>query len=138
MRRIVTTCAVALTLAFASPALADPVTTSSELVPMSSLGGSYLMSSPDGRLVAFQTADGRVRSPQDHRRRARGLPWSDWGVNDAVRAATVGFDDASVLVLGGAIRGVFVMGSADASWLAFQMPDGSVRWEHDGVPVQRQ
>ena len=55
-----------------------------------------------------------------------------------MRAATVGFDDASVLVLGGAIRGVFVMGSADASWLAFQMPDGSVRWEHDGVPVQRQ
>ncbi|TME96634.1 MAG: hypothetical protein E6I40_03160 [Chloroflexi bacterium] len=132
MRRIVTTCAVALTLAFASPALADPVTTSSELVPMSSLGGSYLMSSPDGRLVAFQTADGRVRWELD------GLPWSDWGVNDAVRAATVGFDDASVLVLGGAIRGVFVMGSADASWLAFQMPDGSVRWEHDGVPVQRQ
>ena len=130
MRRIVTTCA--LTLAFASPALADPVTTSSELVPMSSLGGSYLMSSPDGRLVAFQTADGRVRWELD------GLPWSDWGVNDAVRAATVGFDDASVLVLGGAIRGVFVMGSADASWLAFQMPDGSVRWEHDGVPVQRQ
>ena len=132
MRRIVMTCAVALTLAFASPALADPVTTSSELVPMSSLGGSYLMSSPDGRLVAFQTADGRVRWELD------GLPWSDWGVNDAVRAATVGFDDASVLVLGGAIRGVFVMGSADASWLAFQMPDGSVRWEHDGVPVQRQ
>ena len=132
MRRIVTTCAVALTLAFASPALADPVTTSSDLVPMSSLGGSYLMSSPDGRLVAFQTADGRVRWELD------GLPWSDWGVNDAVRAATVGFDDASVLVLGGAIRGVFVMGSADASWLAFQMPDGSVRWEHDGVPVQRQ
>ena len=132
MRRIVTTCAVALTLAFASPALADPVTTSSELVPMSSLGGSYLMSSPDGRLVAFQTADGRVRWELD------GLPWSDWGVNDAVRDATVGFDDASVLVLGGAIRGVFVMGSADASWLAFQMPDGSVRWEHDGVPVQRQ
>ena len=132
MRRMVMTCAVALTLAFASPALADPVTTSSELVPMSSLGGSYLMSSPDGRLVAFQTADGRVRWELD------GLPWSDWGVNDAVRAATVGFDDASVLVLGGAIRGVFVMGSADASWLAFQMPDGSVRWEHDGVPVQRQ
>ena len=78
------------------------------------------------------TADGRVRWELD------GLPWSDWGVNDAVRAATVGFDDASVLVLGGAIRGVFVMGSADASWLAFQMPDGSVRWEHDGVPVQRQ
>ena len=132
MRRMVMTCAVAFTLAFASPALADPVTTSSALVPTSSLGGSYLMSSPDGRLVAFQTADGRVRWELD------GLPWSDWGVNDSVRAASVGFDDVSLLVLGGAIRGVFVMATTDGSWLAFQMPDGSVRWEHDGVPVQRQ
>src|SRR5438046_8987265 len=124
MRRSVTTCAVALTLAFASPALADPVTTSSELVPMSSLGGSYLMSSPDGRLVAFQTADGRVRWELD------GLPWSDWGVNDAVRAATVGFDDASVLGLGGAIRGVFGMGPAGARCVAVPMPARSVRLEH--------
>ena len=129
MRRIVVSFAMAFTFAFASPALADPVTTSSDLVPASAFGGSYLMTSADGHLVAFQMADGRVRWELD------GMPLSQWGVDDAVRAAAVGFGDPSVLVIGGAVRGVFVMGSADGSWMAFQMPDGSLRWEHDGVPA---
>jgi hypothetical protein len=114
----------ALTLAVASPALADPTP-----VPTSQFGGMYLMSSGDGQLVAFLMADGRVRWELD------GLPLAEYGVNDVARAASLGFSDSSLLVLGGTVRGVYVASSADGSWIAYQMPDLSVRWEHNGVPA---
>lgn len=116
--------ACVLTAAVASPALADPTA-----VPMSRFGGMYLMASGDGQLVAFLMADGRVRWELD------GLPLADYGVNDVARAASLGFSDGSLLVLGGAVRGVYVASSADGSWMAYQMPDLSIRWEHDGVPA---
>ena len=115
---------IVLTLAVASPALADPTP-----IPTSRFGGMYLMSSNDGSLVAFLMADGRVRWEID------GLPMAAYGVDDVARAASMGFSDGSLLVLGGAVRGVYVASSSDGSWIAYQMPDLSVRWEHDGLPA---
>ena len=113
---------IVLTLAVASPALADTT-------PTSRFGGMYLMSSNDGSLVAFLMAAGRVRWELD------GLPMAAYGVDDVARAASMGFSDGSLLVLGGSVRGVYVASSADGSWIAYQMPDLSVRWEHDGLPA---
>ena len=114
-----------LSLAIATPALADPGLTSP-------FGGAFLMASADGTLVAFQMPSGRVRWELD------GMPLSDWGVNDTVRAASVGYSDPSVLVLGGQIRGIYVAASDDGSWMAFLMPDFSIRWEHNGLPATMQ
>ncbi len=60
---------------------------------------------------------------------------SDYGVNDLARASSAGFSDRSLLVPGGAVRGFYLASSGDGSWMAFQMPDGSVRWELNGVPA---
>ena len=123
MRRLITAVfGLVLTLAVASPVLAD-------VTPTSRFGGAYVMSSADGQLVAFAMPDGRIRWELD------GLPLADYGVNDVARAGSVGFSDPSLLVLGGTVRGVYVASSADGSWMAFQMPDLSIRWEHNGVPA---
>ena len=113
-----------LSIALATPALADPGT-----VPTSVWGGTFLMASADGTLVAFQMADGRVRWELE------GMPLSAWGVNDIARASSVGYSDPSVLVPGGMVRGVYVAASEDGSWMAFMMPDLSMRWEHNGIPA---
>jgi hypothetical protein len=123
MRRLITAVfGLVLTLAVASPVLAD-------VTPTSRFGGAYLMSSADGQLVAFAMPDGRIRWELD------GLPLAVYGVNDVARAGSVGFSDPSLLVPGGTVRGVYVASSADGSWMAFQMPDLSIRWEHNGVPA---
>ena len=111
-----------LTLAVGSSALADPG-------PTSAFGGSYLMGSADGSLVAFQMPTGWVRWELN------GVPIANYGVDDVARAASVGYSDPSVLVPSGAIRGTYVACAADLTWLAFIMPDGSIRWEHDGMPA---
>src|SRR5438094_2517830 len=104
-----------LTLAVASPALADTT-------PTSRFGGMYLMSSNDGSLVAFLMPDGRVRWELD------GLPMAAYGVDDLARAASMGFSDGSLLVLGGSVRGVYVASSADGRWIGCQMPDPWAAW----------
>ena len=113
-----------LSIALATPALADPGT-----VPTSVWGGTFLMASSDGTLMAFQMADGRVRWELG------GTPLSGWGVNDTARASSVGYSDSSVLVPGGMVRGIYVAASEDGSWMAFMMPDLSMRWEHNGIPA---
>src|SRR5438445_2230051 len=90
---------IVLTLAVASPALADTT-------PTSRFGGMYLMSSNDGSLVAFLMAHGRVRWELD------GLPMAAYGVDDVVRAESLGFSDGLLLELGGLVRDVIVATAA--------------------------
>ena len=130
MRRSISTSilAIALTFALGGAALADPT------VPTSIFPGTYFAMSMDQSAVAFQMPDGHLRWEID------GVPISNYGVDDTARAASVGlvgfvgFDSARVLVPYGLIRGTFFGASSDGSVMGFRMPDGTTRWELNGIP----
>ena len=124
MRRSISTpiLAIALTFALGGAALADPA------APVSLFSGTYFAMSADQSAIAFKMPDGRVRWE------ISGVPISNYGVDDAARAASVGFDSALVLVPYGTIRGTFFGASADGSVMGFLMPDGMTRWELNGIP----
>jgi outer membrane protein assembly factor BamB len=114
--------ALALIVALGSTALADPV-------PASMFGGTYFAMSEDHTAVAFKMADGHLRWE------VNGVPISNYGVDDVARAASIGYDNATVLVLYGRIRGTYFGASQDGSVMGFLMPDGTTRWELNGVPA---
>ena len=124
MRRFILTPVLTLVLAVAlgGAALADPT------VPVSIFGGTYFGMSDDHSAVAWKMPDGRIRWEID------GVPISNYGVDDVARAASVGFDSPQVLVLYGRIRGTYFGSSLDGSAMGYRMPDGTIRWELNGVP----
>lgn len=115
--------AVALLLGFGGAALADGT------VPVSIFGGSYFGMSDDHSAIAFKMPDGRIRWE------VNGVPISNYGVDDVARAAMVGYESPQVLVLYGRIRGTYFASSSDGSAIAYRMPDGTLRWEINGVPI---
>lgn len=123
MRNLVLTplLAILLTLALGGAALADPA-------PVSIFAGTYFGMSDDHSAIAFKMPDGHVRWE------INGVPISNYGVDDAARAASVGFDSALVLVPYGRIRGTFFAASTDGAVMGFLMPDGMTRWELNGIP----
>lgn len=129
MRRSIslTLLSLALTLVFGGSALADPGAPGT--IPTSVFGGTYFAMSEDGSTIGFKMPDGRIRWE------VNGTPISNYGVNDATLAQAVGFDDPTVLVLGGSIRGTYFAASEDGTAMAFRMPDGTIRWEIDGIPI---
>jgi outer membrane protein assembly factor BamB len=129
MRRSIsiTLLSLALTLVFGGSAFADPGTPG--VVPVSIFGGTYFAMSEDGTAIAFKMPDGRIRWE------INGVPISNYGVNDVTLAEAVGFDDPNVLVLGGAIGGTYFGSSEDGTAMSFKMPDGTIRWELNGVPI---
>lgn len=116
--------AAALSLFPAQAALA-------ESVPSSPFGGSYYAQSADGSTVGYLMPDSRLRWE------VNGVPISNYGIDDEARMASVA-EDPSALVRGGATRGEYYAASSDGSWMAYQMPDGTLRWEHHGVPMAAQ
>lgn len=115
--------AVALLVAFGGAALAD------QTVPVSIFGGTYFGMSDDHSAIAFKMPDGRIRWELN------GVPISNYGVDDVARAASVGYESPQVLVLYGRIRGTYFAASSDGSAIAYRMPDGTLRWELNGVPI---
>lgn len=129
MRRWMTTSLLTLTLAlvFGGAALAETGTPGT--IPTSIFGGTYFAMSEDGSTIGFRMPGGQLRWE------VNGVPISNFGVDDVAKAAVFGFDAPEVLVFGGSIRGTFFAASADGTAMGFTMPDGTVRWEIDGVPV---
>jgi len=113
---------VMLALASSGPARADQQ-------PVSMFPGTFVGTSPDGTAMGFQMSDGHIRWE------VNGVPISLWGVNDTAMASALSFSSPLVLVPFGAIRGTYFGGTADGTVLAFKMPDGSVRWEINGLPI---
>lgn len=123
MRGAIAVLVLSLLLAMGSVASADPG------VPTSVFGGAYFAMSSDGQAVAFKLSDGHLRWE------VAGIPVSNYGVNNVVMATAVGFDSPLVLVLGGAIGGTYFAASSDGTAMAFKMPDGTLRWEINGIPL---
>ena len=119
--------AATLMLGSGGSALADPLLPG--VAPTSLLGGTYFAMSEDGMAIAFKMPDGHIRWELN------GVPISNYGVNDVGQATVLGFDAATVLVFGGTVRGTFFAASEDGSAMGYRMPDGTVRWEINGVPV---
>ena len=123
----ITLLSLALILVFGGSALADPGAPGT--IPTSVFGGTYFAMSEDGSTVGFKMPDGHIRWE------VNGVPISNYGVNDVTLAEAVGFDDPSVLVFGGTISGTYFAASLDGTAMAFKMPDGTIRWELNGVPI---
>ena len=129
MRRLVVAPILAIVLTFSltfaqgGAALADPG------VPVSIFGGTYVAMCVDRTAIEFQMPDGHLRWE------VNGVPVSSYGVDDVARAATLGYDSPLALVLYGRIRGTFWGASSDGTVMAFRMPDGTVRYELNGIPL---